>query len=71
VTLVTFTVAANTISHRNILREERFIWAHSFSPWLLVPMHLDRTSWCQEHVAERGVSLPHSRKAVEGATRRF
>jgi hypothetical protein len=52
VTLVTFTVAANTISHRNILREERFIWAHSFSPWLLVPMHLDRTSWCQEHMVE-------------------
>jgi hypothetical protein len=38
------------ISDRNNLREEGFILAQNFggfSPWLLNPMLLDRTSWKQ------------------------
>jgi hypothetical protein len=39
----------------NNLRKERFILVHGFrefSPWLLDPMCLGRTSWWWNHVAE-------------------
>jgi hypothetical protein len=40
---------------RNNLRNGRFILAYdirAFSPWLLDPKQLVRTSWWQEYVAE-------------------
>jgi hypothetical protein len=50
------------------LKEEKFILAHNFvgfSPWLLGPMYLGRTSYLQECVVEALFSLLLGRQEAE------
>jgi hypothetical protein len=62
---VLFLCHCDKIPDRNDLREERFILVHrfkGFSPWLLGPVSLGRTSWGLECMVEEVLHLMVDRK---------